>query len=84
MAKANQDCRLFDPGEWWEDEWQDMPEFVHEDQTSWKAVIVHLKDRDAMDAFSKAIGQKITAETRSLWFPPAEIGRYADKRYVAE
>jgi hypothetical protein len=75
---------LFDKGEWWEDEWQDMPEFVHEDLQPWKQIIVSFASRADMEAFAKLIGRKVTIETKSIWYPEAEIGTYADKRYAAD
>lgn len=65
-----------------EEEWKGMPEFSHEDQTSEKQVIIHFARLEHAEQFGKLIGQKITESTRSLWFPKAEPGTYADKRYV--
>jgi len=67
---------LFDPGEWWDDEWQDMPEFAHEDLQPFKTIFMHFANRRDMDAFAALIGQKITMGTRSMWYPQAEIIRY--------
>ena len=69
-----------DPGA----EWRGMPEFKHEDKTAFRTMPVHFKDQDAVDAFAKLIGQKITEKTRFVHFPETEIERYADKRYAAE
>jgi len=83
MAEQKQ-CKLFDLPEWWESDWQDMPEFVQNDQTSFKSIIVHFKSREEMLAFSELVKQRITTETQSIWYPEAEIRRYADKRYIDE
>lgn len=64
--------------------WDGMPEYEHEDQTSAFRVIVHFATEANREAFATLVGQKITENTRSIWFPPAEIGRYADKRYAVE
>jgi hypothetical protein len=64
-------------------EWQGMPGFNHEDKTAFRTLIVHFKDQAAVDRFAKAIKQKITAQTRSLWYPPEPIEKYVDKRYAA-
>lgn len=61
--------------------WRGMPAFEHEEQGSWKSVRVHFKDKKDYQAFCKRIGQRLTDETRSIWFPPAEIGVTADKHY---
>ena len=75
---------LFKMKEWWEDEWEGMPEFNHRDLTPWNSVIIHFKDRGDMELFSKLIDQTITFKTQSLWYPQAKIGRYSNKRYIDE
>lgn len=64
--------------------WDGMPSFENQDKTAFRILPVHFKDQEAVDAFAKLVGQKITDKTRSLWFPEIEIETYADKRYVAE
>ena len=68
----------------WRDEWVGMPEFVQEDQSPWKQIRVSFASREDMEAFAKLVGQTVTFQTQSLWYPEAEIGRYANKRYVDE
>lgn len=67
-----------------QDEWGGMPEFVQEDKTSFRSVIVHFKSQDDVNAFAELIEQRLTEKTKSVWFPKAEIETYADKRYAAE
>lgn len=67
-----------------QEEWAGMPEFVQEDKTSFRSVIVHFKSQDDVDAFAELIEQRLTDKTKSVWFPEAEIETYADKRYAAE
>ncbi len=67
-----------------ETEWAGMPECKNEDQTSFQSVTVHFKDQAAVAAFAKLVKQPMADRTRSLWFPEAEIGTYADKRYADE
>ena len=66
---------------WQEQEWQGMPEFTQEDQTPGKSITVHFESRKDMDAFAVLIDQKITMQTRSVWYPKAEIERTYNKRY---
>jgi hypothetical protein len=66
-----------------DDQWNGMPEFEHEDQTSAHRVIVHFASTADLAAFARLVGQTVTEHTRSIWYPKAEIGRYADKRYAA-
>jgi hypothetical protein len=82
MADKEQQGTLFDTGNAWDEAWQGMPEFVQEDLTSIKSVLVHFETREDMDAFAVLVGQRLTMDTRSIWFPEAEIGRYANKRFI--
>lgn len=70
--------------ELWEEHWGEMPEFEHKDLSPFKQVIVSFNNREDMAAFSKLVGQTITMKTQSIWYPAAEIGTYADKRYEDE
>lgn len=78
---------LFGQGEWWEEFWAGMPEFDQRDLAPKHSIQVDFATRADVDAFAKLVGQTITPEakrTRSVWFPEAEIGRFADKRYIGE
>jgi len=63
-------------------EWTGMPEFESNDLTPWKTLKVHFEKISDREAFGKLVGQTVTDETRSIWYPRAEIGHYADKRYA--
>lgn len=82
MAKK-QENSLLDPEELdaWRQEWQGMPEFVQEDLTPWKSLTAHFETKEDYNKFSKLVGQRLTTKTQSIWYPEAEIGRFADKRY---
>ena len=67
-----------------QEHWQGMPEFEQPDIDSWKCLKVHFKDAADYEAFQKLVGQKLTDKTRAIWYPEAEIGVFADKRYVDE
>ncbi len=69
-------------GEWWEELWNGMPEFIQEDLEPFKTIYVHFENRKDMEAFAGLVGQAITMDTRSIWYPEAEIGRFANKRYI--
>ncbi len=67
-----------------EKEWQDMPEFSHENKEPVKQLIVSFKNFDDYKEFGKLVNQPLTRNTQSIWFPKAEIERYIDKRYTDE
>ena len=73
---------LFVKGEWWQEHWKGMPEFVQEDLAPIKTIYVHFETKEDYDAFAKLVGQTLTMNTRSIWYPEAEIGRTFNKRYV--
>jgi len=66
----------------WKNEWKDMPEFVQKDIMPWKTIKVHFESKEDLDKFAKIIEQKITIETKYIWFPEATLERVANKRYV--
>ena len=73
---------LIETGEKWEEAWRGMPEFAQEDLAPWKSIYVHFESREDMERFAKLVKQKIGLNTRSIWYPEAEIGRMTTKRYV--
>ena len=68
----------------WKKEWKGMPEFIQEDQSPWKSIIVHFASPGDMQAFSELVEQTITPKTQSLWYPTAEIVHMMNKRYIDE
>lgn len=77
---------LFGEGEWWEEYWRGMPEFDQLNLAPRYTIQADFARREDVDAFAKLVGQPIAEHarrTRSIWYPEAEIGRFADKRYVA-
>ena len=84
MEEKETQLELFNLPEWWEEHWQDMPEFNQKDLTPFKSIYVHFKSIDDIEAFSKLIGQKIFLTTQSIWYPEAEIGRTAGKVYTTK
>lgn len=75
---------LFEADEWWRKEWRGMPEFIQEDLSPRKSIYVHFADTQDMLAFAELVGQTITSQTQSIWYPKAEIWTFAEKRYVSE
>lgn len=65
-------------------EWEGMPEFIMEDKTPIKQLIVSFKNFDDYKEFAKLINQNLTKKTQSVWFPKADIETYSDKKYIDE
>jgi hypothetical protein len=68
----------------WREYWKGMPEFEQRDLTPLKQLTVSFETIKDMEEFAKLVGQTITLNTRSIWFPKADIGHLANKRYVDE
>jgi hypothetical protein len=65
-----------------EDEWQGMPEFTQEDQTSHRKVIVHFRSDADVDEFAALLSQRIGPKQPSIWYPEMAHRVTADKHYV--
>jgi len=72
---------LLDVAPDWKAVWEGMPAFNQQDLTPWQSVVVHFKNREDRVKFAKMVEQTITDDTRSLWYPKAEIGHFVDKRW---
>jgi hypothetical protein len=68
----------------WTEHWNGMPEFVQEKQTPYAKIIFRFANEEALQEFSKLIGQKLTAKTKSAWHPELVRGIHSSKRYVDE
>jgi len=82
-AKEPEQVALFEKGEWWEEHWKGMPEFIQEDKMPFKTLLVHFEDQEDIDAFSALVQQKIGPDTKSIWHPEAEIAHGKHKKYVS-
>lgn len=66
-----------------EKEWDGMPEMKQLNLAPYKTIYIHFENAENLKKFSELVGQPLTLETRSIWFPKAEIGRIANKRWVS-
>jgi hypothetical protein len=75
---------LFDIPPDWKEVWKGMPHFYQRDLESFHAVKVHFATDEDRAKFAELVGQPIYETTRSIWYPKAEIGRMADKRFKSD
>lgn len=68
----------------WREDWEKMPEFNHSDLSPVASVKVNFASLDDLKSFGELVGQKLTTNTRSIWFPKQDLLRYADKLYRAK
>ena len=66
----------------WEKEWQDMPEFIQEDQGPFFTMKVHFANKEDLAAFAELVQQTITLKSKSIWYPKLEWKTQVDKRYI--
>lgn len=69
----------FDPME----EWKGMPEFEHEDKTSYQSIHIHFKNEQEVQEFAELIGQSLTEKTRSIWYSQREQMDDGAERYIS-
>jgi ParB-like chromosome segregation protein Spo0J len=69
----------FDPSA----EWEGMPEFEQEDALAFRSVKVNFLSQSDVDDFAALLGQTITQETKSLYYPKREraksTGQFIDE-----
>lgn len=49
--------------------WKGMPEFEQDDLGAWKSVTVNFANEDDYRTFAELVGQNLTLQTRSIWYP---------------
>lgn len=80
-TREDNDGWLFDVEPDWREHWWGMPEFEHGELRPVRSLIVHFDSEESVREFAALVEQTITSETKSLWYPKAEIDRYSDKLY---
>jgi hypothetical protein len=66
------------------DEWEGMPEFIQEDKTAHKRIVVHFKDEKTVKDFAEKMDVSITAKTQYIWLPKQETEYVQHKKYVSQ
>lgn len=87
MREDRSTGELFQPDmvtvdESWKRWWKQMPEFVQKDLEPWKTLLVHFACEDDRKAFAQLLGQRVSDDTKMLWYPKADIAKTAHKRYL--
>lgn len=77
-----QDVPLFDTGPSWVDHWWGMPSYVMEDCAPYVTISVHFSSWDDVDKFAATIGQRITRQTKGVWFPAQSVAKSGEWSYV--
>lgn len=75
---------LFDIDPDWTKEWQGMPEYKHEDLRPFQQIVLNFESREDVQKFSKLVGQRLTDQTDTLWFPVKTPEVLKDKHWVSK
>jgi hypothetical protein len=75
---------FIEEGNKWDDYWVGMPEYDIEDQAPKQQIVVNIRDEADRAALSKALKQTLTTQTKSVWYPPANIVKMVDKAYITK
>lgn len=78
---------LFDEPDFYEEHWQDMPEFSRSNAEPFQKIIVNFLTKEDVDAFSKLIGQKISYKCDTLYYPlkvRIPTGIYKDESEISD
>lgn len=62
-------------------EWAGMPGYISEDKTAFKQILVSFKDEAGVQEFAEKVGQRISMQTRSIWYPEVSPDIVKDLRY---
>lgn len=83
LANISSQYGLYEPDDPYKS-WKEMPEFVSEDKTGFKDLIVHFETEADLKAFAELLNQPITVGVKSIWYPfrPKEV--FVDKAYKSE
>jgi len=63
------------------EEWKGMPEFVSDDKTAYRSVIVHFENEDDVAAFQEKLEQSFSEKAKYIWYPHKENMDTESKRY---
>jgi hypothetical protein len=73
---------FFDRKEWWEDDWEGMPEYFQQDKLWDRTIHIHFKNNEDVQKFAKLVKQKITSHTKYIWYPEVKPVELKDLAYT--
>ncbi len=75
---------LFEVDEHWKEHWNDMPEFHQEDLQPVQQIIVSFEKYEDVKKFAELLGQNVTENTKSMWYPEQDRDKPSDFIYTHE
>ena len=76
--------QLFENEPKWSDMWWGMPSFDMGDARPLYRVTVNLYSIDDLTRFGEVLGARVTTKTDTLTFPPEDLAKPSEWRYVDE
>lgn len=73
MSEKQDQPLLFELPRSWEDHWAGMPSFRQDDRRPWNSITFHFACKEDQDRCATLLGLRLTSETKSTWYPKAEI-----------
>lgn len=70
--------------------WRGMPEYVQEENSTYKTIYLHFRNKEDFDEFCKNYTkliddeQKISFKTKSMWYPHLDRSANSLKRWIEE
>lgn len=68
----------------WKEAWRGMPSYDHKDLQPWQTIMVHFQTEADRESFGKLVGQPLSAKTKFIWHPKAEIRKASDKVWTSD
>lgn len=65
-----------------EEEWENMPEFIQEDEELYRTVLVKFETKEDFEAFEKLIGHTVMERVSSTFFPKRDVLTSSDVFWV--
>jgi len=62
-------------------EWEGLPEYISDDLTAYRSIIIHFANEEGIKKFAKLIKQNITNKTKYLHYPKCKRENFSDKIY---
>ena len=63
-------------------DWDEMPEFVQEENEAYAKITVRIRSQEDLDEFIKLMDQQITPKTKSIWYPKLDRNRNSLLRWM--
>jgi len=75
---------LFESDDFFSEHWKDMPEFLMNDNTSFRKIVVHFASEEDFMDFQEKISQKLGSKQPSCWYPKVDHRKTSHLRYIKQ